>query len=71
MWWFSIGSIVTGTGRWELEAVDGKWEVLIIRIIDQEPVVNALLETLGLIALWDQWARGILEWCTPQSWQSG
>lgn len=51
-----VVSIVAGTGRWKLEGLDGEWEVLIIRIVDQEPVVDVLLKTLGLVAGWDQWA---------------
>ena len=49
MWRFNISSIVAGTGRWQLECFNGKGEVLIIGVIDKEPVVDGLLETLGLV----------------------
>jgi len=55
VWGLDIGSVVTSASRWKLEAVDGEWEVLVIWIVDQEPVVDALLEALGLVALWNQW----------------
>ena len=56
VWRLNIVSIVAGTGRWQLEGLDGKWEVLIIWIVDQESVVDVLLETLGLVAWWHKWA---------------
>ena len=58
VWWLNEGTVVTGTSRWELEAVDSEWKVLIIWIVDQESVVDALLEALGLVAFWDEWASG-------------
>lgn len=45
-----IGSIVASAGRRKLESLDGKGEILIIGIEGEESVVDALLETLGLIA---------------------
>jgi len=56
VWWLGVGSVVAGAGGWELEAVDGEWEVLIIWIVDQEPVVDVLLDALGLVAFGHQWA---------------
>jgi len=56
VWWFNVGSVVAGTGRRELKAVDGEWEVLIIWIVDEESVVDALLQALGLVAFGHQWA---------------
>jgi len=58
VWWFDVGTVVASASGWELEAVDGEWEVVIIWIVDQEPVVDVLLETLGLVAFWNQWAGG-------------
>lgn len=52
MWRLNIVSIVAGTGGWELEGLDGEWEVLIIWIVNQESVVDVLLETLGLVTWW-------------------
>lgn len=49
MWRLNVGSIVAGTGRWQLECLDGEWEVLVIRIVDKESVVDGLLETLSLV----------------------
>jgi hypothetical protein len=49
MFRFNISSIVAGTCRWQLECLDGEGEVLIIGVIDKEPVVDGLLETLGLV----------------------
>ena len=40
VWWFNVWSIVTSTSRWKLEAINGKWKISIIRIIDKESVVN-------------------------------
>lgn len=53
----NVVSIVAGTGRWKLEGLDGEWEVLIIWIVDQEPVVDVFLETLSLVASRDKRAR--------------
>jgi len=50
VWRLNIGAIIAGTGRGQLEGLDDKGEVFVIGVIDQEPVVDALLETLGLIA---------------------
>ena len=50
VWRLNIGAIITGTGGGQLEGLDGEGEVLVVGVIDQEPVVDALLETLGLIA---------------------
>ena len=44
-----VGSVVASAGGGELEGLDGEGEVLVIGVIDQEPVVDVLLETLGLI----------------------
>ena len=32
-----IGSIITGTGGWQGEGLDGEWEVMVIGVIDKEP----------------------------------
>ena len=44
-----VGSVVAGAGGGKLEGLDGKGEVLVIGVIDQEPVVDVLLETLCLV----------------------
>ena len=44
-----VGSVVAGAGGGKLEGLNGEGEVLVIGVIDQEPVVDVLLETLGLI----------------------
>jgi len=41
----------TSTTCWKLEGLNGEWEVLIIRIVDEETVVDGLLKALGSIAL--------------------
>jgi len=47
---FDIGAVVASAGRWQLKGLDGEGEVLVIRVVDQEPVVDALLQALGLVA---------------------
>ena len=56
VWRLNIVAIVAGTGRWQLEGLDSEGEVLVIWVVDQEPVVDVLLETLGLVAWGDQGA---------------
>jgi len=46
-----VGTKETGTAGWELECLHSEGEVLIIRIIYQEAVVDVLLQAFGLIAL--------------------
>jgi len=50
VWRLDVVTIVAGAGRWQLEGLDSEGEVLVISVVDQEPVVDVLLETLGLIA---------------------
>lgn len=38
----------------QLEVLDGEWEIVIIRIVDEETVVNVLLQTFGLVASGDE-----------------
>ena len=57
MWRLNIVTIVAGAGRWQLEGLDSEWEVLVIGVVDQEPVVDVLLQTLGLVAWRDERAR--------------
>ena len=57
VWRLNIVTIVAGAGRWQLESLDSKWEVLVIGVVDQEPVVDVLLQTLGLVAWRDERAR--------------
>jgi hypothetical protein len=52
----SIGSIVASAGRRELEGLDGEGEILVIGVEGEEPVVDALLQTLGLVAFSNQGA---------------
>lgn len=52
-----IGSIVTGTGGRQGEGLDGEWEVVVIGVVDKEPVVNGLLHTLCLVTFWHQRTR--------------
>jgi len=40
VWWLNVWSVVTSTSRWKFEAIDGKWKISIIWIIDEESVVN-------------------------------
>ena len=44
-----VGPVVAGAGGGKLEGLDGEGEVLVIGVIHQEPVVDVLLETLGLV----------------------
>ena len=37
VWRLNIVTIVAGAGRWQLEGLDGEGEVMIVRVIDQEP----------------------------------
>ena len=54
--WLNIGSIVASTCTGKLEGLDGEGEVLVIGVVDKEPVIDVLLEALGLIASWDKGA---------------
>ena len=35
-----VGAVVAGAGGGQLEGLDGEGEVLVIGIVDQEPVIN-------------------------------
>lgn len=54
MWGFDVWTIITSTSRRKFEAIDGKWKILIIWVIDKESVVNGFLKTLGFITFWDE-----------------
>lgn len=49
VWGFHIGAVVARTCGRKLESLDGEGEVLVIGVVDEEPVVDALLEALGLV----------------------
>jgi len=51
-----VGTKETGTAGWELEGLHSEGEVLIIRIVHEETVVDGLLQAFGLVALWYKWA---------------
>lgn len=53
-----VGAVEAGAGGGQLEAVEGEGQVLIIGIVDEEPVVDGLLDALGLVALGDKGALG-------------
>jgi len=50
VWGFHISAVVAGACGRQLESLDGEGEVLVIGVVDEEPVVDALLEALGLVA---------------------
>jgi len=50
-----ISSVMTGTRGWQLERFDSEGEVLVVRVVHQEPVINGLLYTLSIIAGRYQW----------------
>lgn len=52
-----VSTVVASTRRGQLEALDGEGKVLVIGIVDQEAMVDALLQALGLIALRNKRAR--------------
>ena len=54
----AVVAVVAGAGGRQLEALDGEREVVVVRIVDQEPVVHRLLDALGQVALWDKGAGG-------------
>jgi len=57
-----ISSVMTGARGWQLERFDCEGEVLVVRVVHQEPVINGLLYTLSIIAGRYQWtglSRGI------------
>jgi len=56
--WLGVGTVVAGASRGKLEGLDGEWEVVIIGVVDEEPVVDGLLQTLGLVAFRHKWAAG-------------
>ncbi len=46
-----VGPVVAGTGGGQAEALDGEGQVLVVRVVDEEAVVDGLLQTLCLVAL--------------------
>ena len=52
-----ILSVVASTSGRQLERLDGEGEVLVVRGVDEEPVVDALLQTLGLVTRGHQRTR--------------
>ena len=38
----------------QLEVLNGEWEVVVIRIVDEETVIDVLLEAFGFVASWDE-----------------
>lgn len=57
MWRFYVGTVVTGAGRGKLERLDGEGEVLVVGVVDEEPVIDVLLKTLSLVAGGDERTR--------------
>jgi len=57
VWRLNIGSVVAGAGGWQLECFNSEGEILIIGIIDKEPVVDGLLKTLCLVTCGHKGAR--------------
>ena len=49
MWRLNICSVVAGAGGWKLECFNSKGEILVIGIIDKEPVVDGLLKAFCLV----------------------
>ena len=45
-----VGAVVAGAGGRQLEGLDGEGEVLVIGVVGEEAVVDALLQALGLVA---------------------
>ena len=45
-----VGAVVAGAGGGQLEGLDGEGEVLVIGVEGEEPVVDTLLQALGLVA---------------------
>ena len=56
VWGLDVGAVVAGTGGGKLEGLDGEGEVLVIGVVDEEPVVDVLLEALGLVTGWHKGA---------------
>jgi len=54
VWRFHVGTVVTGAGRGKFERLDGEGEVLVVRVVDEEPVIDVLLKTLCLVAGGDE-----------------
>ena len=57
---FTVMSIMTRTRQWQRKTFYGKWEVVIIRIIDQEAMINCFLHTFCIVTLRNQ--RAWLSW---------
>lgn len=51
---FSEGSVVTSASGRQFERFDGEGKVLIIRIVDQESVVDGFLNAFGFVTFGDQ-----------------
>lgn len=60
VWCFCVCTIITSTCRRKLEAINGKWKIMIIWIVHKESVVDIFLETLCFITFWHEW--------TSRSW---
>ena len=50
-------SVEASTGGRQLERLNGEGEVLVVGVVDEEPVVDALLQTLGLVTRGHQRTR--------------
>jgi hypothetical protein len=51
MGWFDEYGVVTVADGRQLEALNGKGKVVVVRIVHNEPVVDELLDALGDVAL--------------------
>ena len=57
---FTVMSIMTRTRQWQRKTFYGKWEVVIIRIIDQEAMIDCFLNTFCFITFGNKWA--VVSW---------
>ena len=58
VWWLDIVVVPAGAGGRQLEGLNSEWQVLVIRVVDEEPVVDRLLQAFGFVAVWDQRTGG-------------
>jgi hypothetical protein len=49
-----VGAVIAGAGGGQLEGLDGEGEILVVGVVDEEPVVDVLLETLCVVAGGDE-----------------
>jgi len=53
----NVGAVVAGATCRQLERLNGEGEILVIGVVDQEPVVERFLDAAGIVAGGNKRAR--------------